>query len=204
MGLGLSMYADDFDFYPGCIKIPQFTNIWQVRILPYVGGNRAVFWCPVTEANCKWDTNVNTTFGGTPMNVDWIIAGGTGTRFSYGYNDWGLVNPAVISFGLGGDINPPARLELRPAMVTKPSDMIAIADTVADRNFDGSIDPRNPREAPSGRHNGYTVVIFADGHVESPKRSDVIDPNNQFWRARWNCDNEPKPTITWNPANYPN
>jgi hypothetical protein len=46
-------------------------------------------------------------------------------------------------------------------------------------------------QVPCNRHEYYTDIIFADGHVESPLRSDVIDPNNNIWRARWNNDNSP-------------
>jgi len=28
-------------------------------------------------------------------------------------------------------------------------------------------------------------------------RKDVIDPRNMTWRARWNNDNDPHPSISW-------
>ncbi|MCZ7636073.1 MAG: hypothetical protein M5U12_08590 [Verrucomicrobia bacterium] len=34
--------------------------------------------------------------------------------------------------------------------------------------FDANIDPTTPAEWPSNRHNRRTVVMFCDGHAESP------------------------------------
>ncbi|HEX4351106.1 MAG TPA: hypothetical protein VH251_11995, partial [Verrucomicrobiae bacterium] len=56
-------------------------------------------------------------------------------------------------------------------------------------------------QVPCNRHNYRTDILFADGHVESPKRNDVIDPANDFWRAKWNNDNDPHDaTSTWSIA----
>ena len=46
-------------------------------------------------------------------------------------------------------------------------------------------------ECPANRHNYRTDVLFCDGHVEAPKRNDVRDSKNAYWRARWNNDNDP-------------
>ncbi|HZI32801.1 MAG TPA: hypothetical protein VFF11_10700, partial [Candidatus Binatia bacterium] len=60
-------------------------------------------------------------------------------------------------------------------------------------------------QSPSNRHNYRTDLLFVDGHVESPKRNDVIDPGNLQWRARWNNDNDPHTeknwTVPWLPGN---
>ena len=39
--------------------------------------------------------------------------------------------------------------------------------------------------------------MFADGHAEAAKRKDVVDPNNNLWRSRWNNDNRPHPEFPW-------
>jgi hypothetical protein len=39
--------------------------------------------------------------------------------------------------------------------------------------------------------------MFCDGHAESAKRSDVINPNNNVWRAKWNNDADPHLEINW-------
>jgi hypothetical protein len=37
--------------------------------------------------------------------------------------------------------------------------------------------------------------VFCDGHVESPRRNDVIDPTQNLWRMRWNNDDNPHTEI---------
>ena len=39
--------------------------------------------------------------------------------------------------------------------------------------------------------------MFADGYAEAVKRFDVINPNNDLWRRRWNNDNRPHPESVW-------
>jgi prepilin-type processing-associated H-X9-DG protein len=103
-------------------------------------------------------------------------------------------------------------------MVRSPANMIAIADVRSDTpagqiQFSANTtppttwttgqDPTWHPQVPCNRHNYNTDILFADGHVESPKRKDVIDPNNNTWRARWNNDNDPHLTQTWTvPASY--
>jgi prepilin-type processing-associated H-X9-DG protein len=50
---------------------------------------------------------------------------------------------------------------------------------------------------PSNRHNRRTDIMFGDGHAEKPMRNDVINENNNYWRARWNNDHQPHPEYTW-------
>jgi len=201
MAMCLPMYTGDYNGkYPGCIKLPEFYFVWPWRILPYMSGNKQAFWCSSLPANAKWDITANPTVQ-PAATVYEIRAGGAGvgTRFSYGYNDWGTrpVTAANPGSGLGGDVNSVTRLELHENAVVKPSDMIAIAESVAETTFDGSIDPRTPREWPSRRHNGRTMTIFADGHADSPLRKDLVNPNDNAWRARWNNDNNPDLPTTW-------
>ncbi len=200
MGMCLPMYAVDYNGkYPGCIKLPEFYFVWPWRILPYMEGSKKSFWCSSLQVNAKWDISDNPTVH-PAASIYEIKAGGagTGTRFSYGYNDWGT-RPVVAApgSGLGGDVDSVTRLELHESAVLIPSEMIAIAETVADTTFDGSIDPRNPREWPSRRHNGRTMTIFADGHADAPLRRDMVNPNDNVWRARWNNDNDPDLPTTW-------
>jgi prepilin-type processing-associated H-X9-DG protein len=96
--------------------------------------------------------------------------------------------------------------------------MIALGEVrtdVTSVDFGANVDPtvslsQNPaqhNQCPSNRHNYRTDLVFADGHVESPKRNDVIDPNNMTWRACWNNDNNPHTevvwTVPWLPGNGP-
>jgi prepilin-type processing-associated H-X9-DG protein len=102
--------------------------------------------------------------------------------------------------------------------------MIALGDVRSDTpaaniDFNANLDPcvgntenKMPwhSQCPSNRHNYRTDLLFADGHAESPKRNDVIDPNNLQWRARWNNDNDPHLSdsspgwsVPWLPGNGP-
>jgi prepilin-type processing-associated H-X9-DG protein len=75
--------------------------------------------------------------------------------------------------------------------------MLMLADSKPDGSFDGNVDPKNPQEWPSNRHNRRTVVMLGDGHAENVLRKDMVDPKNDNWRRRWNNDNEPHYEISW-------
>jgi prepilin-type N-terminal cleavage/methylation domain-containing protein/prepilin-type processing-associated H-X9-DG protein len=222
IGISLVMYSGDFNQYPGDLKTANDTYVWQSRLLSLMGNNRNAFFCPAALTQAAWATNLNNTLAG-PMNVlkfnengqidaYIILTGGTtgqGTRFSLGYNDWGLDQIASGQLGLGGDIDGgQSKGPVRDNMVVKPSQMISIGDVRSDApagtvKFNANIhvaanNSPNP-QYPCNRHNYRTDLLFADGHVESPKRSDVIDPNNMYWRACWNNDNNPHLEITWTP-----
>ena len=208
----VAMYVSDHGKYPGCLNAygdwgGGLFAYYPIRLIPYMANNRRVFECAAVDENARWDTNFNNTFVGN--NVDRIRAqGGNGaTRFSIGYNDWGIGQVTVgrPGLGLGGDIQSGAA-EAVEAHVMRPSDMIALGDTVADRNWDTSLDPHEQNQLPARRHGGrYTNLAFSDGHSEMPLRRDVVDPNNLQWRSRWNADGDPHTEMTgllgaWNAA----
>ena len=123
---------------------------------------------------------------------------------SYGYNDWGLKGPSPGTaqnpqLGLGGDINysVPGLQELAESRVKSPTEMMMLADSRSDYSWDGNIDPKERDQWPAKRHNGNTVVMFTDGHAESARRMDIVDPRNEKWRKRWNNDNEPHYEFNW-------
>ncbi|HTV40343.1 MAG TPA: prepilin-type N-terminal cleavage/methylation domain-containing protein [Candidatus Sulfotelmatobacter sp.] len=230
MGIAVTMYPTDFNGeYPNCLTKPANSAnyyVWQPRLLPYAGNGRNVFYCPAALIDSAWDTNSNPTLArvvGENGQHDWygILtgdngSGGTldGTRFSYGWNDWGLVEFSTL--GMGGDVgqapNPPDEYAVKESVVRHPSDMIVIADVRSDTPA-GQIeysanttpptgwvtaqDPQWHPQVPCNRHTYHTDIVFADGHVETPLRSAVIDPNNGYWRSRWNNDNSPHPEVSW-------
>jgi prepilin-type processing-associated H-X9-DG protein len=154
--------------------------------------------------DAQWDTNVNNTF---PRGINYVVAANVGSRFSYGYNDWGLGNPVQPGsggpqYGLGGDIDINIGGEVNESKVKSPVDMIMLADSKSDRGWDGNVDAKQQDQWPSNRHNRRCVIMFADGHSEAALRKDVIDPANQEWRRRWNNDNQPHMEFSWavNPA----
>jgi prepilin-type N-terminal cleavage/methylation domain-containing protein/prepilin-type processing-associated H-X9-DG protein len=197
IGLGTIMYVNEYGYYPGCIKVPEFYYVWPVRLFSQMGTNRASFWCPSNKPDSQWDTNANRTL---TRGIDFIIASGNGTRFSYGYNDWGTgaVTPNIgQQLGLGGDVNPPAQPEMKESRVRSPSNMIMLGDSKTDGSWDGNIDPKQSDQWPAKRHTGNCVLMFADGHAESARRQTVVDPTNIEWRRRWNNDNEPHMEFNW-------
>jgi prepilin-type N-terminal cleavage/methylation domain-containing protein len=197
-GIATLMYVGDNNGkYPGCLWLnATFYYVWPPRLLNYMADNRKAFLCPAADAKSAWDRKVNTSLGAVdPKGVFDQYGISKTTKFSLGYNDWGLKPPGSPQLGMGGDVNVVG--EVKDSQIKKPVDMIMLADSKPDGSFDGNVDPSNPAEWPSNRHDRRTEIMFADGHGEKPKRKDVINPNNQYWRARWNNDNQPHPEYPW-------
>lgn len=197
IGIATVMYVNEYQKYPGCIKVPEFYYVWPLRLFSQMGTNRASFWCPANKPEFQWDTNVNKSLNG---KIDFLVASGNGVGFSYGYNDWGLgpvTQSLAAQLGLGGDINPPSQPEMPESRVKAPADMIVLTDSKSDRSWDGNVDPKESDQWPAKRHNDRCVLMFADGHAESARRREVVNPNDAKWRRRWNNDNQPHPEFTW-------
>jgi len=183
-----------------------------------MGNNRNAFFCPAALPQAAWDTNVNPTIKtviGEDGKIDYygIATGATdgqGTRFSLGYNDWGISINVTPQLGLGGDIDGGfARGAVKESMIRSPSAMIAVGDIRSDApagqiQFNANMDPTAATgqgsgvwhvQVPCNRHNFHTDLLCCDAHVESPRRRDVVDPNNYYWRSRWNNDNNPHPEV---------
>jgi prepilin-type N-terminal cleavage/methylation domain-containing protein/prepilin-type processing-associated H-X9-DG protein len=209
IGIGTVMYADEFKFYPGCLWAfnPNFSYVWPSRLLTELNGARTVFYCPAAAANTAWDKDANVLPNGLGAQAippasgfDFYGISDT-TRFSIGYNDWGLMQDKNL--GLGGDVNTTPLIT--EAQVKKPADMIMLADSKPDGHFDANIDPvikgtdnSQGQQIPSNRHNRRTDLMFCDGHAEAALRKDVVDPGSYTWRARWNNDNDPHMNdVTW-------
>lgn len=142
------------------------------------------------------DTNSNNSLGATAPSGGrdpWGIS--STSRFSFGYNDWGLRDPGSSQLGLGGDVNYVG--EIKESAVIRPVDMIMLADSKPDGSFDGNIDPKQSDQWPSNRHDRRTNLMYCDGHADSAIRAEVINPRNDMWRRRWNNDNQPHTEISW-------
>jgi len=192
IGIATIMYVGDNRNYPGCLFINSGYYIWPPRLFSYMAKNRKAFWCPAANPNSAWDTSLNNSL--IPISIDGRYGISPNSRFSYGYNDWG-VGGAGGTFGLGGDVD--ISPEIKDSQVKRPAEMIMLGDSKPDGSFDGNIDPTNPAEWPSNRHARRTCVMFADGHAETPKRKDVIDSANELWVRRWNNDNAPRGLNGW-------
>ena len=226
IGIALTMYVGDYNVYPNCLWYgPQGIYVWQPRLLTFMGNNRNAFFCPAALPQSAWDTNVNSTIQSVigengkldPYGIETTGSGNSGTRFSIGYNDWGNYRPpSGTTLGMGADVGVP---QIKDTQVHSPANMIAIADVRSDTpagqiqfsanttpptSWTTGQDPTWHPQVPCNRHNYRTDILSVDGHVESPKRSDVIDPANDFWRAKWNNDNDPHDAdSTWTvPTSY--
>jgi prepilin-type N-terminal cleavage/methylation domain-containing protein len=211
MGKALIMYAgDNNSYYPGCLWVQGGTYyyVWMPRLLTHMGNNRNAFLCPSASPEAAYDRGQNPSL--VIMNDPVTGVQNTNSvihtsRFSYGWNDWGL-GPVLgaTCLGLGGDVNNPRYL-VKESQVKAPSEMIAIGDVPAVKlgmNFNANMDVTsdNPphSERPSNRHNYRTDLLFTDGHAEGPKRADVINPARDWpWRNRWSNDNLPHNELTW-------
>ena len=201
LGTAMRIYVDETGVYPGCYSwTPEVYAVWPVRLLDYAGKSRAVFQCPAAPGDAAWDLRVNPTLGA--RNADGIsdpLGIGSHSCFSIGYNDWGLDLQHNPQLGLGGDINGGSFKGLvSEGMVVGPSEMIVLGDSRADASLDANIDPTETDQWPSSRHRGRADIVFADAHVESPRRHDLIDPAaDNPWRRRWNNDNQSHDEIVW-------
>jgi prepilin-type N-terminal cleavage/methylation domain-containing protein/prepilin-type processing-associated H-X9-DG protein len=221
IGIAGVMYIGDFNQYPGVLSTPSggsanYYYVWPTRLFSLMGGNRNAFACPAAGAWTAWDTNLNVnsarhgTLGGTgPGGIYDPYAITSTSYFGLGCNDWGIHfqggSEAVTrpQLGLGGDVDGGNyQGPIRDSRVKKPAEMIWICDVPAVAQnippwFNANCEPADVKTlsghsaCPSNRHNYRTDVLFCDGHVESPKRNDLRDPNNSDWRARWNNDNDP-------------
>lgn len=211
IGAATTMYIGENKAYPGCrSKEPDEYVVWPSRLLPFLGQNRAVFWCPASRPDAAWSTNNGNpaALGATGPDGVYDPYGITrGSRFSYGYNDWGINPPPSNlghpTLGLGGDINGVFSQGLATeTMVVNPAEMLLVSDRVAPQDtgnhFTGQVSPIYSWAWPSNRHNRRTDILYADGHTQAGLRRDLVDPaSDNPWRCRWNNDNQPHTEITW-------
>ena len=219
IGIAQQMYLSDFKQYPGDYDANHGCYVWMTRLLALMGGNRAAFSCPAAKPIYWWDPTLNTTLGG--RGEDGVYQNynvSSSSRFSLGYNDWGIDNVGHASgqsLGLGADVSGGFSWAgvIKDSSVKSPSNMIAMGDTRSDDSaancaavgFSANIDPTASNQGGppylqwlSNRHNYRSNIIFADSHVEgNNKRTDVMNPLNDLWRARWNNDNSPHYEVSW-------
>jgi prepilin-type N-terminal cleavage/methylation domain-containing protein len=202
MGLALTMYVNDYKYYPGCLQpAGSFYYVWAPRILSLMGNNRGSFACPSALPEASWNTNLNTTLGASPpfVGAAYDPYGISSTsRFSYGWNDWAYSPVGPTTLGMGADVDiGPNNTYIKDSQVRKPSDMIAIGDVPGPKlasliSFGANLDPTDNSfghsQLPSNRHNYRTDLLFAEGHVEAALRNQVTG-GGAFWVPRWNNDN---------------
>lgn len=197
MGLGLTGYVHDTGYYPSHHTYqgnPNYRLVWAPRVRLYLGGITEVFWCPSNIKDAQWEKQWGFTttsferFGyerGEQPRSAWR------GLFSYGYNDWGVGEFTDPHLGLGGHAEHPVYGEVRESRIVSPADMIAIADSKSDGNWDSAIDPSDSTDGewPSTRHGGGANTLFCDGRVQRIDQADLIEPTVAA-RRRWNNDFE--------------
>jgi prepilin-type processing-associated H-X9-DG protein/prepilin-type N-terminal cleavage/methylation domain-containing protein len=219
LGHALVMYINESRHLPGHCGQDQGVQfaIWPTRLRAYLGGNQEVFRCPSQDEDFEWkrdDTSgtvANAQDTGFGYNLGETLLQRANTKNSYGYNDWGAVPLALQPTpagqqqrGLGGDIGFGVK-EVKAGIIRSASELIAIADTTADGNWDYALDPTNPKEAPSNVHKGGANVLFCDGHVSwmaqkevvlyLPTNANILYPQSSTpWKQiapMWNTDHKP-------------
>jgi prepilin-type processing-associated H-X9-DG protein/prepilin-type N-terminal cleavage/methylation domain-containing protein len=214
MGIAMTMYTQQYRVYPGhCAFGPGIFAVWPTRLRTFLNGDQNIFWCPAQDPGFEWQRTTGNTGGAYATHSKYGYNTGEtlldvfNVPFSYGYNDWGC-DPrnqgADISNneqrGIGADVDAmraSGKLrELPASRVKKSSEMIAIADTTANRLWDYNIDPLNQDEWPGRIHNKGANVLFCDGHVTWYLQRDLVNvignnPVQQQTRRMWNNDNEP-------------
>jgi prepilin-type processing-associated H-X9-DG protein/prepilin-type N-terminal cleavage/methylation domain-containing protein len=206
IGQGLVMYTQQYGYYPSCwaaagTASPNFA-IWPTRVRMFLGGDQGVFYCPSQDERCEWrkgEAATGTVAGelhsrygyevGEPILLD-------NRYFSYGYNGWGTYNtgPTDPYKGLGPHVEIisalPLYRELRASRVRMPSEMIAVADSTADKWTDYWISPIPTVQGspPGAVHRGGANVLFCDGHVQWYAQTELRKPlsfGSAEERLRW-------------------
>jgi prepilin-type processing-associated H-X9-DG protein/prepilin-type N-terminal cleavage/methylation domain-containing protein len=201
IGHALIMYTQRYGYYPGG-SLANYAYAWPARLRAMLGVDHKPFYCPSQDARCEWndgapglvkyanaqEAKVGYELGERMVTMD--------SYFSYGYNEWG----AGDRKGLGSAtcvFLTPQWPELRANRVRRPSDVIAIADTVAESDYDGTIvpwsDPQFAFMLPGRIHGGGANVLFCDGHVAWYLQADLSYRSDtrvyeRAWRM-WNYDN---------------
>jgi len=192
MGVAIQTYVTTWHYYPGHHLTGPSIAVWPVRVRKYMGRGVGAFNCPSADEAYYWKKQYGS---GQPAEYGYEadeVRLTSQSGFTYGYNDWGVHEFTNPHLGLGGHCGHPVHGEVKVGRVKVPSDMIALADSKADRVWDTAIDPNDFEDAewPSKRHFGHSQVGFCDGHVEFLLQAELIEASRGA-RRRWNNDHKP-------------
>jgi prepilin-type processing-associated H-X9-DG protein/prepilin-type N-terminal cleavage/methylation domain-containing protein len=190
MGIANVMYINEWRHYPGHIdRTPASGNqpfaVWPTRLRKYMKGNMGVFRCPSQTVDFEWKSNDTTppvatareTGYGYNLGESLLMSAQSGTKFSYGINDWGAFDGTVNLpplRGLGADLWVDWARELKASRVRKPAEMIMIADNTPDGRYDFNVDPVDNTEAPGPLHKGGSNILWCDGHVTWKHQKELV------------------------------
>ena len=193
LGRCLVFYQNDNKtYYPGHHLAAPIYIVWPPRLRVYSGPDLNMFWCPSNSADFKWvrqfTTNLPAEYGYEAKEKRL----NSSSPFSYGINDWGVQEFTNPHLGLGGHIGHPIYGEVKESRVVFPAEMVCLADSKSDRNWDTALDPSDLPDAewPSPRHSGGANVVWADGHAVPMKQRLLVEPTEET-RRKWNNDGLP-------------
>jgi len=223
IGQAMSLYVDQYRYFPGgWINTPSTVYgtaaVWPVRLRNAIGGNQKIFYCPARDPEYMWpyegvdmqkpfaakslvDMSYGYTLGEQLLFFTDVVS--KGRLFSYAYNIYGVpscgnvnIGEASPYLGLGGCLNAGLGREVKATMVRKPSEMIAVADSVGDRNGGFIMTPTDGfNRNPGDIHEGGANVLFCDGHVTWYPKKDLMvrdwKTSKEPIRRFWNNNNEP-------------
>jgi hypothetical protein len=147
IGHALTMYTQQYGYYPGCIYgYGPTVVVWPIRLRPFLGNERGVFNCPARGPESEWSATFNYgpgTMNAQPLHARYGYDVGevlliTGRHYSYDYNANGAfmtgAMPTERQLGLGGRLDPERPeyrlIEMRASRVKSNSEMIAITDAL--------------------------------------------------------------------------
>jgi len=163
LGLTMLQYANDFEDYLPITFDDDYVMQWGMQLNAYAN-NKKLFWCPSSLAIRQWTTDPS------PLEQSVLF------RFSYGYN----------TRGTGGD----GGLGNRPAdggshkiiQVKKPSNMIAIADSLEDGDWEIHLEGGIfPQYNVGTIHNNGANILFVDGHVGFRNDTVQVGVDSSMW-----------------------
>jgi prepilin-type processing-associated H-X9-DG protein/prepilin-type N-terminal cleavage/methylation domain-containing protein len=229
IGIGMQLYLGDFSAYP---EISKDFAPWHWHLHPYVGA----YWPEYNRTPsgqllprngvyaCPGFNRIPGAYAGAGPGI-WEPSDLASGAYGYNYRGVGVVAgdtrfPGDSALGIGG-VNlaswPPYANHdsraTRQVEILKPSDMIAVGDSVLGRPGLGAIDldagvddvtlhritndPNASQADPAKwalylrRHTGRFNILFCDGHVEYLRHLQVFDFRNPLVASRWNKDNLP-------------
>jgi len=208
IGIGLSLYIDDFHKYPvfgwpklGSNSLSEVrSRYWDFQLLPYVKGEKRAFLCPGSTGSGK---NPETNWSTVELDLLW-------PNRSYGYNTYGALSEPLMLPDLRGTLglsepiwpsfsnySPFVPEFVSEGTVLVPSQMVGIMDydplTV---DWDGGVHPDYLFLATltGRRHSGKATGVFCDAHAEIA--TPLVWTNRTFSaRQRWNSDHQPHPEV---------
>jgi prepilin-type N-terminal cleavage/methylation domain-containing protein/prepilin-type processing-associated H-X9-DG protein len=203
LGLGLNLYVEDYQTFPGGLPEEYLSVDGRVFTSPNPTFQRGLVWMAtyVSGARVRTKDGIIMAMGKSVLlcparNQRVAQMGVRYYPFGYGYNALGTVRrpPVEAPLGLGPVPVKDIECRVRESTLRAPANMIAIGDT-NDQAL-GNITPYASESTfgLSDIHNGGANVVFCDGHVDHQKQH-LWTEETEAARSCWNNDNQPHPEM---------